>query len=223
MTKSPRLTSTFASLAHLSSSSLADGLAVLEPWHAAQPRDVEQHAAADHLVFGVLDAELADAAAVDFARVETVIHLVFVEDVAERIPMGGGLHRHIDGVVGVADARHFVLAAGDRVGAGRQHGVDRIPAAAEQAGLRAAAVERNAEREHLAGAYQAGGAHDVFGRDVIERADLVVFAPAAPIFEFLGGLGDRLTADGNIHSSLPPALSVQLCTGSTAEATHWKV
>ncbi len=176
-----------------------------EPWHAAQPRDVEQHAAADHLVPGVLDAELADAGAVDLARFEAVIHLVFVEDVAERIPVGGGLHRHIDGVVGVADAGDLIVATGDRVGAGGEHGVDRIPAAAEQAGLRTTAVERNAEREHLAGPDQAGGAHDIFRCDVIERADLVVLAPAAPIFEFLGGLGDRLAADSDVHSNFPSA------------------
>ena len=71
--------------------------------------------------------------------------------------MGGALHRHVDGIVGVTDAGHLVLAACDSVGAGGEHGVDRIPASAEQAGLRAVAVERNTEREHLPGADQAGG------------------------------------------------------------------
>ena len=67
MTKSPRLISTFWSLAHLSSSSLEMRLAVLEPGDAAEAGDVEQHAAADHLVPGVLDAELAQAVAIGLA------------------------------------------------------------------------------------------------------------------------------------------------------------
>ena len=206
MTKSPRRISTFASLAHLSSSSLEIDLAVLEPGNAAKARHVEQHAAPDHLVPGVLDAELAEAVAIDFARVEAVVHFFFVEDVAERVPVRGSLHRHVDGVVGVADARHLVVAAGDGIRAGGEHGVDRIPAAAEQAGLRALPVERNAEREHLAGADQARRPHDVLRHDVIERADLIVFAPAPPVFEFLGSVCDRLPADRDVHSGslLPP-------------------
>ena len=119
--------------------------------------------------------------------------------------MGRALHRQVDGVVGVADVRHLVLAAGDRIGAGRQHGVDRIPAPAEQAGLRAVAVERNSEREDLAGADQSGRPHDILRRDVVERADLIVLAPAAPILELLGCFRDGLFADVDIHwgHSLP--------------------
>ena len=96
--------------------------------------------------------------------------------------MGRGLHRHVDGVVGIADARHLVVAAGDRIGAGREHGVDRIPAAAEQTALRPALVERNAERKHLAGADQACRPHDILRQNVIERADLIVFTPPPPVF-----------------------------------------
>jgi hypothetical protein len=36
---------------------------------------------------------------------------------------------------------------------------------------------------------------------VIERADLIVFAPAPPVFEFLGSVCDRLPADRDIHSN----------------------
>ena len=39
-----------------------------------------------------------------------VVHPLFIEDVAERVPVGGALHRHVDGIVGVADVRHHVLA-----------------------------------------------------------------------------------------------------------------
>ena len=74
--------------------------------------------------------------------------------------MRGALDAQVERVVGVAELVP-VLPAGDGVGAGRQHLVDRIEAAAEQAGLRAVAVERNAEREHLAGADQLAGVDDV--------------------------------------------------------------
>ena len=138
---------------------------------------------------------------VDQLGVVAVVGLVLVEDVAERVPVGGALHAQHQRVVGVADLVP-VLPAGDGVGAGRQHLVDRIEAAAEQAGLRAVAVERNAEREHLAGADQARGLDDVLGRDVVERADLVVLAPAAPVRSFFGGLLDRLLAHLDVHRSL---------------------
>src|SRR5213079_123264 len=96
------------------------------------------------------------------------------------------------------------------VGAGREHGVDRIPAPAEQAVLRAVAVERDAEREHLASADEAGCPHDIFRLYVVERPDLVVGAPAAPILELVGGGADRRFANLDVHRMrlplfLPPA------------------
>ena len=137
--------------------------------------------------------------------------------------MRRALHREINGVVGVTDVRHFLVAAGDRVGAGREHGVDRIPAITEQTGLRAVAVERNAERKDLADADQAGGADDVFGLDVIERADLVVFAPTSPVLELFGRLRDRFLADGDIHPDVSfhaylPGLSCQISKGGARQA-----
>jgi hypothetical protein len=39
----------------------------------------------------------------------------------------------------------------------------------------------NAKCKHLAALDQLGRSYDVFWRDVIERADLVVLAPAPPI------------------------------------------
>src|SRR5204863_2466042 len=101
-------------------------------------------------------------------------------------------------VVGVADLVP-VLPSGDRVGAGRQHLVDRIEASAEQAGLRSVAVEWDAEREHLAAANETGGGDDILGTHVVERADLVVLAPAPPILELLRGLRDRLPTHFNVH------------------------
>ena len=150
----------------------------------------------------MLDAEHVEAARVDQLGVVAVVGLVLVEDVAERVPVRGALHAQHQRVVGVADLVP-VLLAGDGVGAGGEHLVDRVEAAAEQAGLRAGAVERNAEREHLAGADQVRGLDDVFRRDVIERADLIVLAPAAPVRKFLRGLGDRFLADFDVHARVP--------------------
>src|SRR5262249_20813184 len=103
---------------------------------------------------------------------------------------------------GVADLVP-VLPAGDGIGAGRQHLVDWIEAPSEQAGLRAVAVERDAERKHSAGADQTRGLDDVLGRDVVERADVGVLAPAAPILELLRSLGDRLFAHFDVHVPCP--------------------
>src|SRR5262249_6650857 len=137
----------------------------------------------------------------DQLGVVAVIGLVLVEDVAERVPVGGALYAQHERVVGVADLVP-VLPFGDGVGAGRKHLVDRVEAAAEEAGLRTGAVERNAERKHLAGADQARGLDDVFRPHVIERADLVVLAPPAPVLELVGGLLDRLSSDLDVHQSL---------------------
>ena len=92
--------------------------------------------------------------------VVAVVGLVLVEDVAERVPVRRALHAEHQRVVGIAQLVP-VLLAGERIGAGREHLVDRIEAPAEQAGLRAGAVERNAEREHLAGLDQLAGFDDV--------------------------------------------------------------
>ena len=124
MTKSPRPISTFWSLAQCVELVVGDAFAVLEPVDAAEAGDVEQHAASDHLVLGMLDAEHVQPPRVDQLGVMAVVGLVLVEDVAERIPVGGALHAQIERVVGVADLVP-VLPAGDGVGAGREHLVDR--------------------------------------------------------------------------------------------------
>ena len=116
--------------------------------------------------------------------------------------MGGALDAQIEGVVGIPNLVP-VLPAGDGVGAGGEHLVDRIVAAAEQPGLRPVAVERDAEREHLAGANEPRRAHDVLGLDMIERPDLIILAPAAPVLELFARLGDRLPADLDLHRPSP--------------------
>jgi len=155
----------------------------------------------------MLDAEHGEAAGVDQLGIVIVVGLVFVEDVTERVPVRRALHAQHQRVVGVADLVP-VLPLGDGVGAGGEHLVDRIETPAKQAGLWSFAVERDAERERLAGADQARGLDDVLRRDVVERADLVVLAPASPVRELLGGLGDRLFADLDVHEAFPSCFDV---------------
>src|SRR5215510_10053272 len=145
---------------------VGDGLAVLQPLDAAKASDVKEHAASDHLVLRVLDAEHVEPVGIDQLGVVAVVGLVLVKNVPERVPVGGALDAQVERVVGVA-------------------------------------VERNAEREHLSGADEARRLDDVLGLDVVERADLVVLAPAAPILELLRRLCDRLEAHLDVHSLSP--------------------
>src|SRR5437588_7194782 len=79
--------------------------------------------------------------------------------------------------------------------------MDRIEAPPEQAGLRAFGVERDAERKYLAGADEARRPNNVLRTHVIERPDLVVLAPAAPVLELVSGVADRLLAYLDVHRS----------------------
>ena len=164
---------------------VGNGGAVFEEGFADVARHVEQHAAADHAVFHHVNAVFLRAVRIDEACVVTVPHFVVVEDVAERVPLRAALQRQRHHVVGVAQAA-LVLIAGDGVGAGGQHGVNRIEAVAPEAFLRAEFVEVKSERKRLAAFDQLAGVDDVFGLDVVERAGFVVRAPFAPVFAFLG-------------------------------------
>src|SRR6476660_1403022 len=179
---------------------IGNAFAVLHPFHAAKARDVEQDATADHLVLGVLDAEHRKAARVDQLGVVSVVSLVLIEDVSKRIPMSGALHAQGQSIVGITDLVP-VLLAGNGIGAGGQHLVDRIEASTEQASLWTGTIEWNAKGKYLAGADQARRLNNVLGGNVIEGADLVFLAPASPVFEFLCGFGDRLFADLDIHEA----------------------
>src|SRR6185437_7081370 len=150
----------------------------------------------------MLDSENVEALGVDQLGVIAVIGLVFVEDVAERIPVRGALHAQHQSIVGIADLVP-VLPLGNGIGAGGEHLMDRIESAAEQPGLRSMDVKRNAERKYLAGADQARRLDDVLRSYMIERADLVVFPPTAPVFQLLRRLGDCLSTDLDVHTSVP--------------------
>ena len=118
--------------------------------------------------------------------VVTVPHFIVVKNMAQRVPLRAALQRQRHHVVGVTQAA-FVLIASDRIGAGGKHGVDRIEAVAPQAFLRTGAVEVKPQRKHFAFFYQARSVDDVLRGDVVQRTDLIVRAPLAPVFAFLGG------------------------------------
>ena len=113
---------------------------------------------------------------------------------AQRVPLGAALQGQGHHVVGVADAA-FVLAAGDGVGTGGEHGVDGIEAVAPKPGLRALIVEIEAEGEADAALYQFRRLDHVCGLNIIDRAVLVVGAPLSPDFEALGGFPQMIDAE----------------------------
>ena len=188
MTKSPRLIVTPSRLRGLLEIGGGDGVAVFQLFLAERARHVEEDAAADHLVLGLLDAALLRAGGGHLAAVVAVPHVVLVEDVAEPVPLGAGLQRHHHDVVGRADAA-LVEHAGIGVGTGAQHQVQRIDASHRRvvglAALRTELVEVERERDHLALLHELRRRDDVLGARVVERADLVVRAPLAPVLVLL--------------------------------------
>ena len=75
-----------------------DRVAGIEGVDAVQPRDVEQDAAC-HDRPEVFDAELRRAMLVDRGVGDAVVEHAFVADVGERVPVGRGLHTHLERVV----------------------------------------------------------------------------------------------------------------------------
>ena len=120
----------------------------------------------------------------DVAAVVAVPHVVVVHDVAEAVPLRAALQRHDDDVVGAADLA-VVEHAGIGIGPGAGHHVDRVEAAERGilglAALRAFLVVVQRERDDLALPHQSRRGDDVDGGGEVERADLVVLAPAAPV------------------------------------------
>ena len=169
------------------------------PSVADRPADVEQHAAAGDPAGDGLDAgDQVALAGDDVAGAAAVPGVAVVEDVAEAVPLGGGLQRHGDHVVGAADAVREALVAALGVGAGVEHGVHRV-GAPPPALLRAVRVERLGEREARPAADQ-GGALDALGVvEEVQRAEHVVGAPAAPVGAALRGGGDRALGVGAVE------------------------
>jgi hypothetical protein len=175
-----------------------DAVSVLERLLAARARHIEQDAAADHLVLGLLDPAFLRARRGHLAAIVTVPHGVFEEDVAEPVPLRSALERHGHHVIGRANAA-LVEDAGIGVGAGADHGVDGIAAAHRGIialrPLRAGMVEIQRQRDHLSLSHQRGGSHDIFGTRVVKGADLVVRSPFAPVLVLLRRLLKILSRD----------------------------
>ncbi len=178
--------------------SAGDAIAVVEALLAERARHVEEDAAADHLVLGLLDPALLRAGRGHLAAVVAVPHILLIEHVAEPVPLGPALERHRDHVVGGADAT-LVEHAGIGVGAGAQHGVDRIGAPHRRIGalgaLRTGMVEIERERDHLAFTHQLRRRDDVLRAGIVERADLVIRPPLAPVLVFLRRIAEVLAVD----------------------------
>src|SRR6266540_1379629 len=175
-----------------------DGVAVLEDLPAERARHVEKHAAADHPVLGLLDAALLGAVGGDFAAIVSVPHGVFVEHVAEPVPLRAALERHDHHVVGRADAA-VIEHARIRVGARAQHRVHGVDAPHRRVfalcALRPGVVEVERERDHLALLHQPRRGDDVLGLRVVEGPDLVLGAPLAPVLVFLCGVAKVLSGE----------------------------
>src|SRR5437870_5546545 len=175
-----------------------DTVTILERLLAERARDVEEDAAAHHLVLGLLDAALLRAGRGHFAAVVTVPHVAFVEDVTEPIPLRAALERHGHHVISGPDAA-FVEHTGIGIGAGADHGMDRIGAPHRRiiafGALRASVVEVKRKRDDLAFAHEPCRGDDVFRTRIVERADLVVRPPLAPVLVFLGRVAQVLACD----------------------------
>src|SRR5207248_9141530 len=125
----------------------------------------------------------------------------------QRVPVGRALDAQIQRVVGIADLVP-ILPAGNGIGAGREHLVNGIEAASEETGLRTVAIKRDTERENLARADQACGFDDILRVEVIEGANLIILAPAAPIAELACRLRNRFPAHLDVHRLISFVYSV---------------
>ena len=169
-----------------------DRLAWLEPLAALGAGQIEQDAAADHRAARATDVVASRSLAGHVGRWKAVVHPALEKNMCEGVPLRTGLQRHDDQVVGGAQVpvapvlRHPIVAeirvVVVDVAAVADHQVDGIktsPVAATD--LRAARVVRDRERVDLALDRQCAGAGDVRRRQVVEGAELVVRAPAAPV------------------------------------------
>ena len=163
-----------------------DGRARLEVVHALEPRDVHQHAARDDAVLEVVDgaARMAVRQHLLLVRHVAVVGRPVVEDVGERV-----------------DVRHAVAVVADVP-----------PVAAEAVDLldeRAAVVDRRLgieverQRHGHAVAHQRGGLAALGRRDQVQRADLVVRAPAPPVRQL--GLPAVVLGAGHLAAGLRAA------------------
>ena len=132
-------------------------------------------------------------------RVVAVVHVARVGHVAEAVPVGPGLEAHGDVVVAGVEGVGISLRVQGLVDG--VHGVGRVVAARDEAGLHSFLLERDAQRDGPSVAHTGSGAGDHLGGDEVEGADLVVIAPASPVAD-TGGQCLKLVGHRHGGSSL---------------------
>src|SRR5262249_46178189 len=120
------------------------------------------------------------------------------KDMAQAVPLRATLERHRHHVIGGTNAA-LVERARIGVRAGAQHRMDRVGAPHggifALCALRAGVIEVQRKRDHFALFDQARSSNDVLWSRVVERADLVIGPPLAPILVFLSRLAHVLSGD----------------------------
>src|SRR6267143_1369140 len=147
-----------------------DGSIVRDTGYAAVPRNIEHDSAGHDALGPVLDGSEPRALEGDlFLRVAPVPHRVVVPGVAQGVEVGGGDAVIVDPVI---VGREAALAA--RVSPHEMMSRERI---VRPRLLR----ERPAERDTAPGTHQPGRRRPLGGCDEVDRAELVVLAPATPV------------------------------------------
>src|SRR6202042_2446757 len=143
-----------------------------------------QDATTDQAALHLLGSVPRRALAGDLVGRVAVVHLAGVEDVGQRVPMGGRLQVQNDRVIGVAHppgkgSTGPLLPSHRVVGTGGH----RVPQAVEPAvgtGLRSVLSEVHGQGDDLARPYQRRGTANTMCVYVVRRAALVVGAPLPP-------------------------------------------
>ena len=143
---------------------------------------VEQDAAADDAALrDRLDAGLVQTADRG-ACVVAVPDLPAVPDVAEAVVLRRALQEGVDLVVSVVQAARVGGTAGALVPVRLVEDLRALGGrAARPDGVAVRVADQALQREDLPGAHQADGGEDLLGTEVVQRADLVVGPPLAPV------------------------------------------
>ncbi len=145
---------------------------------ATQAHDVEQYSAGKDRRHLVDAATRGTGRAAGAVAGETIVQLVVVPGVAQRIDMRADMQRQQDRVLGDLEATG-AAGAGGIVAAVAVHEMQHARALRRD---RRAARKRLGQAEHLSGPHQRGGGAYLRRPDAIQRAALVLGTPEAPGF-----------------------------------------
>src|SRR5262249_32937380 len=124
--------------------------------------------------------------------------VILIKNVTETVPLRAALKGHGHHVVGGTNTT-LVKRAGISVRASAQHGVDRLGATHRGifafCALRSGMIEIQCGGNRLARRDETGGSNDIIRRRIVERTNLIIRTPLAPILVLLRGLSDVLTGD----------------------------